>query len=132
MDKRWDISPRALIWDEQGRALLLRRSAQSRHWPGMWEMPGGKPDAGDTLETCLVREVREETGLEVALTRFLAAGEFEMPQVKLVLILMEVRAIRGNLQLSDEHSDMIWAGETQWPAMEIVPPLAAALRQIRR
>lgn len=50
-----------LIRDPFGRYLIARRRAGS-HLAGMWEFPGGKRDAGETLEECLRRELAEELG----------------------------------------------------------------------
>ncbi|MDD2795573.1 8-oxo-dGTP diphosphatase MutT [Acidocella sp.] len=54
----------ALI-DAQGRILLARRP-EGKKMAGMWEFPGGKVEAGETPEAALVRELREELGIEAA------------------------------------------------------------------
>ena len=54
----------ALIF-HQGRLLIAQRRAES-HLGGLWEFPGGKLEAGETFEACLVREIREELGCEIA------------------------------------------------------------------
>jgi 8-oxo-dGTP diphosphatase len=52
-----------------GAVLLIRRG----HGPaaGEWSVPGGRVDAGEGLHEAVVREVREETGLDVVVDRFL-------------------------------------------------------------
>ncbi|MER2519672.1 MAG: 8-oxo-dGTP diphosphatase MutT [Bdellovibrionales bacterium] len=50
--------------DMQGRVLLARRP-QGKSMAGLWEFPGGKVHEGETPETALVRELREELGIEV-------------------------------------------------------------------
>ena len=52
-----------LVEDAAGRVLLVRR----RNPPPGWAFPGGFVDEGETLEAAAVREIREETGLEVDL-----------------------------------------------------------------
>lgn len=57
------VSVSGVIVDGAGRVLLQRH----RHWiPDVWGLPGGIIHAGESLEDGLAREVREETGLEIA------------------------------------------------------------------
>ena len=58
-----DVSAGLIFRD--GKLLITQRHADS-HLGGMWEFPGGKREAGETFEQCLVRELREELGVEVA------------------------------------------------------------------
>ena len=56
----------ALIADQTGRYLITQR-ALDKHWaPGAWEVPGGGVVAGETSAQAVVREVREEVGLDVS------------------------------------------------------------------
>ena len=49
--------------DADGRVLIAQRP-QGKQLAGLWEFPGGKVEAGETPEECLVRELREELGIE--------------------------------------------------------------------
>src|SRR3954463_6150734 len=53
----------AVVHDAAGRLLLIRRGHEPSR--GLWSLPGGRIEAGETAEQAVVREVREETGLEV-------------------------------------------------------------------
>ena len=55
----------AAMSDPRGRILLTRRAAHMRSFPRAWVMPGGGLDEGESLSDCLVREVKEETGVDV-------------------------------------------------------------------
>jgi 8-oxo-dGTP diphosphatase len=54
----------ALIF-HHGKLLIAQRHADA-HLGGLWEFPGGKREAGETFEQCLVREIREELGVEIS------------------------------------------------------------------
>ena len=56
------VSAVALI-DRDGRVLLAQRP-EGKSMAGLWEFPGGKVEAGETPEAALVRELREELGIE--------------------------------------------------------------------
>ncbi len=53
----------AAVIDRDGRFLVTRRQ-QGVHLEGYWEFPGGKCDAGESLDACLARELREELDVE--------------------------------------------------------------------
>jgi mutator protein MutT len=55
----------AVIHDPTGRLLLIRRGHDPHR--GLWSLPGGRIEAGESPEQAVVREVREETGLEAEL-----------------------------------------------------------------
>ena len=59
----------AFIEDDQRRLLALKRSFDP--YAGMLDLPGGFVDPGETLETALLRETREEVGLEVTEAEYL-------------------------------------------------------------
>ena len=55
-----------LVWKE-GRLLIARRP-EGVHLGGLWEFPGGKIDPGESPSECLLRELREEMGIEAEVT----------------------------------------------------------------
>jgi 8-oxo-dGTP diphosphatase len=54
-----------VVVDGEGRLLLVRRGREPSR--GLWSIPGGRVEAGESLETAAVREAHEETGLTVVL-----------------------------------------------------------------
>lgn len=55
----------AIIFNNQGKALLTKRGRLSRNQVGKWEFPGGGVEFGETLTQAIVREVKEELGIIV-------------------------------------------------------------------
>ncbi|MGH2861245.1 MAG: protease pro-enzyme activation domain-containing protein [Solirubrobacteraceae bacterium] len=66
------ITIKGVCLDVGGRALLGRNDR------GEWELPGGRPAVGESFPACLVREVAEETGLEITVSDLISAGPFEV------------------------------------------------------
>ncbi|MGC4780460.1 NUDIX domain-containing protein [Micromonospora zamorensis] len=99
----------AIVTDQHGRVLLQRRSDS-----GNWSLPGGAMNVGETLQQCVVREVREETGLDVEVTGLL--GIYSDPAHVIAYPDGEVRqeftvtyrahVIGGTISISDESTDV--------------------------
>lgn len=106
--KPFSMAVKAVILDDEGRCLLIRRSAHNKNFVGCWEWPGGKLDPGESFAVGLEREVMEECGLTVELTGLAGAMEFEMPKVRVVLLCMEARVTGGLMRMSEEHDDFAW------------------------
>lgn len=53
----------------EGKALILQRSENENSFPGMWELPSGKLEEGESIEEALLREVKEESGLDVEILK---------------------------------------------------------------
>ncbi len=58
------------VIEHEGRVLLAQRPAH-KHLPFQWEFPGGKVEPGETPEAAIVREIREELGCSIIVTRAL-------------------------------------------------------------
>jgi|DewCreStandDraft_5_1066085.scaffolds.fasta_scaffold00086_106 ADP-ribose pyrophosphatase YjhB (NUDIX family)/ubiquinone/menaquinone biosynthesis C-methylase UbiE len=94
----------AVIRDRDGRVLLARRTDN-----GLWCLPGGAMEVGETVEAAVRREVREETGLEVALDEPPLFGVYSEPRPgarrHVVVLGFRCRVVGGALTPSDETTD---------------------------
>ena len=100
---------RALIKNEKGDILILKRSIHSRSNPGLWELPGGKVESGEDFDQALVREIKEETSLDISLTKAIGVAQQDHPHRHSVHIIIMVDVDSGELKISDEHEDYKWA-----------------------
>jgi phosphoglycolate phosphatase-like HAD superfamily hydrolase/ADP-ribose pyrophosphatase YjhB (NUDIX family) len=101
-----------LIRDDDGRMLLVR----TRKWSGLYGIPGGKIDYGETMEAAFVRETREETGLTVTGLEFAMVQDcVEHPQFYrprhfiLVNYLARAAGSRPAVRLNHEGDHFLWA-----------------------
>lgn len=112
----------AVLLDGDGRVLLERRSDS-----GLWGLVGGGLDEGESLRDCLLREVREETGLEVTDVRLF--GLFSSPRrifaypdgvvVSSTAAAFFARPVGDVLVASDESSELRWFDLDEVPFDEL-------------
>ena len=62
-----------------GKVLITRRPAGA-HLGGLWEFPGGKRRAAESFEACLIRELREELGIEVSVKELIEKLRHKYPE----------------------------------------------------
>jgi mutator protein MutT len=89
-----------------GKLLITQRHADS-HLGGLWEFPGGKREANETFEECLVRELREELGIEVEVGELLESLTHAYPGKTVVLKFFRCRWKLNEPQAID-CSDLRW------------------------
>ena len=98
----------AALVDVDGRVLICKRPA-GKQLAGLWEFPGGKVEAGETPEVALIRELREELGIDVAsncLAPFTFASH-EYEKFHLLMPLFLCRRWKGTPQ-SRENQALAW------------------------
>lgn len=97
------LSVKAVVL-HQGRVLLLVNERDE------WDLPGGRPEAGEDHRTALAREVREETGLSIEIGALIDDHLFEVLPQRFVRILAFGCTLTGHADvvLSDEHLKMSW------------------------
>ncbi|MFA7437452.1 Nudix family hydrolase [Castellaniella sp.] len=83
-----------LIFDARGR-LLLGQRPDGKVWPGWWEFPGGKIEAGESVEQALVRELDEELGIQATRVYPWVVYMHEYPKTVVELSFCQVTAWKG-------------------------------------
>jgi 8-oxo-dGTP diphosphatase len=116
----------AVITDDAGRLLLILRG----HEPdkGLWSIPGGRIEPGETDAQAVVREIREETGLVVTCGPLLGAVE----RPGLAIRDYRVFVAGGTLSAGDDAAGTRWVTADEAAALDaagqLTPQLVAALR----
>jgi 8-oxo-dGTP diphosphatase len=123
----------AALVDVDGRVLICKRP-QGKALAGLWEFPGGKVEAGETPEACLIRELDEELGIKVAhacLAPFVFASH-AYDSFHLIMPLYLCRRWEG-VATAREHEAMSWVRPNQMSNYPMPPadaPLVAWLRDL--
>jgi 8-oxo-dGTP diphosphatase len=113
------VAARAVVMDESGRVLLIRRAPDVYLDPGRWELPGGKMDHGESLEEALAREVGEETGLSVRVGKPFHVHQFSVDPFWVTCVTYACERSGGDVRLSEEHDDVAWAGPTELAELDL-------------
>ena len=98
----------ALI-DADGRVLLAQRP-QGKSLAGLWEFPGGKVEPGETPEACLIRELKEELGIDTwqSCLAPLTFASHSYPDFHLLMPLFACRRWQG-IPVGREGQRITWA-----------------------
>jgi mutator protein MutT len=104
---------------ERDGAFLLTRRLDGTHLAGHWEFPGGKRHAGEALQDCLVREIREELDADVDVGREILAAVHEYPEGTI-----ELHFFRCELRTKPRPTlgqGMRWVALHDLPAVRLPP-----------
>ncbi|WP_324274178.1 NUDIX hydrolase [Blastococcus brunescens] len=118
----------AVVLDASGRLLLIRRG----HAPhaGLWSLPGGRVEAGETLEQAVRREVTEETGLAVAVGA--VAGQVRIPAGAVVYDVVDLACTLEPPDqqpvAGDDATDVVFADAATLDRLPCTPRLVETLR----
>jgi A/G-specific adenine glycosylase len=86
-----------IIWNERGQLLIAQRPLDGL-LGGLWEFPGGKKEAHETLAECLQRELREELGIEVEVGELFTKVKHGFTHFKITLHAFTCRHLTGEPQ----------------------------------
>ena len=116
----------AVVTDGQGRLLMIKRG----HEPGagLWSIPGGRIEPGETDTEALVREMFEETGLVVEVGRLIGRVQRPGPNGTVIDIRDYAATVTGGtLRPGDDAADARWVEAADLDSLEITEGLIEAL-----
>ena len=118
MTERQRIVVTAAVVERDG-AFLLTRRLDGTHLAGHWEFPGGKRHAGETLEECLAREIREELDADIEVGSEILASVHDYPDRSI-----ELRFFRCALKSDPKPTmgqEMRWVALRDLPSVQLPP-----------
>jgi mutator protein MutT len=118
----------ALIF-EGGKLLITQRHA-SAHLGGLWEFPGGKREQHETFEQCLIREIREELGVEISVGELFEEIAHDYPEKSVHLEFFICTLLSGEPQPLD-CAAVKWIVKSELAAHEFPAADAQLLEKLR-
>jgi ADP-ribose pyrophosphatase YjhB (NUDIX family) len=114
------VAASAVVTDGEGRILMQRRADS-----GLWALPGGGMEMGDSLPGTAVREVKEETGLDIEITGLV--GTYTDPRHIIAYsdgevrrqfnVCFTARVTGGSLKISDESTELRFVAPAELDAL---------------
>ncbi|MDI2131007.1 NUDIX hydrolase [Yinghuangia seranimata] len=118
----------AIVLDGEGRILLILRGTPPGK--GLWSLPGGRVEAGESDAEALVREMREETGLDVTVGPLVGAVLRPAPEGRTYAIRDYACIVHGGaLRAGDDAEDARWFPPGELAAMPLSEGLLDTLRE---
>jgi 8-oxo-dGTP diphosphatase len=117
----------AFVRDDAGRVLVVRRAKPPG--AGLWSVPGGKQEPGETLAQAVAREVREETGLVVEVGALACVVERIGDEFHYVILDYRARVIGGELRASTDAAAATFVTLEELATMPHTEGLLEALRR---
>lgn len=94
------VSVAGLVTNDDGDILLIKSPRRG------WEYPGGMVEPGETFQEALLREIKEEAGIDVEISGFI--GLCKNVEKDVVNIDFACKAVGGDLATSDESAEVLW------------------------
>lgn len=114
------------IGGERVAQFLLTRRQLGVHLAGLWEFPGGKCEPGETLHSCLAREIREELAADIQIGPKILTTDHEYPDRRVELHFF--RCVLRNNPAPQQGQDMRWVWRSELPALPVPPADEALIR----
>ncbi|MFB7618409.1 NUDIX domain-containing protein [Kitasatospora sp. NPDC056181] len=121
----------AVVTDDVGRLLLIHRTDNN-----LWALPGGGHDIGESVAESVVREVREETGIEVEVVA--VSGLYTDPRHVMAYddgevrqqfsICFKARPLGGSLRTSEESKEVRWVDPADLDDLDIHPSMRLRIK----
>ena len=128
------VASSAIVTDKDGKVLLVKR----RNYPskGYWALPGGRVEYGESVTATVIREVKEETGLDIKVKRFLfpcsvlkRKSPTELPEYHYVILVFEAEPVKGNLTAMSDAEEARFFSEQEALKLDLTTSTYASLRR---
>ena len=92
---------------QKDNKFLIGRRAPNEKSPGFWEFPGGKVEDGESLQSCIKRELKEELSIDADIGELYSKYKYDYPHISYELYFFKVLRYKGNISIS-VHDRIKW------------------------
>ena len=122
--KQSRVTQKAVVFNKEGKLLTLHRTSTAPAGPNKWDFPGGEIDFGEDAFSGIIREIKEECGLEVKdLKPFDVESHINEKGDFWVTIAYMAKAKSDDVKLSFEHDDFKWVSVEEFLTLESIDKL---------
>lgn len=119
----------AALIREKDNVLICQRSAEKTR-PLHWEFVGGKVDLGESHREALIRECKEELGVDICVGKKVVDVSYDYPDISIHLHLYSSQIVSGDLQ-AVEHNDIKWVRADEIHEYDFCPADTLILNDVR-
>lgn len=108
---------------KDNKILLLHRSDLKAYMPGKWDIPGGTLETGETPIDTVIREVKEETGIDIQINniRYIYTNKVELPFRQTIQLIYDAEYIYGDIVINPlEHQNYKWVSIEEIEKHELI------------
>ena len=129
------------IVHHDGKILLLKRLNTKKFFSSNWEMPGGKLDSGESLVEAVIRETKEETGLDAGVSKVyntwidMIENNGTTEHIVEIDFILDVKNVSRVILSEKEHSEFKWVTKNELPSLmtqQMRSTLELAFKQITK
>ena len=106
-----------VVFNKEGKVLILQRNENEDIYPGMWELPSGKREFFESSHNTLVREIREEAGLDIEIIQPCSVFEYKIEKPNEIRDSTQINFIvtsnTSEVRLSEEHQNYAWVSRDE-------------------
>jgi mutator protein MutT len=106
----------------EGKVLLCLRSRNRENYPGVWDIPGGHVEASESVEDALMRELKEELGIETRLQSLQPHTVHRVGHVELSVFVIDQWIGEPHNRAPEEHEDVRWMSTQQLVGLPLAHP----------
>ena len=118
-----NVGAHALIINDQNKVLITKRSESDGYMPLLWDLPGGSIEIGETVEEALIREVKEETNIDILPVKpvYVHTDLSFIPHNHNIQIVYKCVCNGGDILLDpEEHVDYQWVEYNDIPKYKCI------------